>query len=540
MAQDWTLMEPQLGPPLPKFMGIYWPWSRLPEVPVVGPPPEEGFFPAEPYIPPPTIIPIYAPSPPSPPIVIAYPPAVTPAAPYVPSAPSPPIVIAYPPAVTPAAPYVPPMPVEGPTLPDLRFEELVVSPSTVNVGEVVTVSVLARNLGDAMGSERIMAEAGELVQEKGVTLRPGESEFVNFSFIPKEPGIYNVVVGNLRGRFEALGLPDVAPPVAVAPEVTFPCPTCGKVFTTPEELAEHTRTAHPAVTPTFPCPTCGKVFSTAAQLAEHTRTAHPAVTPTFPCLVCGKVFTTPEGLARHVETAHPPTPLPVVPIPTPVVPTYPAGKDVTLTYNLTGIAKLADVAGAEHIAQLALDSKGILAKVIDVWGEGLNTVKVKVRPTIDIPKATLEGSLIDIGRDLKAQAPPPAPPPPPPTKELPRADIANYDFQVLTIPLEGFKVGDNLSWKAVGKYKGRSQGGSMTISLGVGGYGPIIVSYTYPSVATSFKQSYDWEPFTFRGNITLPSVLKKGMTYTIRARLETFTDATQETDHDYNSIHMLK
>lgn len=36
--EDWMLMEPSKGPPLPKFLNIYWPWYKKevpPEVPVL-------------------------------------------------------------------------------------------------------------------------------------------------------------------------------------------------------------------------------------------------------------------------------------------------------------------------------------------------------------------------------------------------------------------------------------------------------------------------------------------------------------------------
>ena len=28
MLEDWLPMGPGLGPPLPKFLGIYWPWAK--------------------------------------------------------------------------------------------------------------------------------------------------------------------------------------------------------------------------------------------------------------------------------------------------------------------------------------------------------------------------------------------------------------------------------------------------------------------------------------------------------------------------------
>ena len=43
--EDWVLMSPMQGPPLPRFLGIFWPWIKeeLPpgEIPPEEPPPEE-------------------------------------------------------------------------------------------------------------------------------------------------------------------------------------------------------------------------------------------------------------------------------------------------------------------------------------------------------------------------------------------------------------------------------------------------------------------------------------------------------------------
>lgn len=198
------LMDPAMGPPLPRSMGIYWPWYRragvVPEPPVI----PRAVTPAP--APAPIIMPIFAPAPAAAPIVIAYPPRERP-----------------------VAPYIPPPPVEGPTAPDLRFEEILISPSTVNVGEIVEVSVLVRNIGDAIGSEKVVLETMGFRRERGVTLRPDESKYVIFGLVPTEPGDYNVTVGGLRGSFEVVGEPPSPPPPPydpiIPPPVIPPPPT---------------------------------------------------------------------------------------------------------------------------------------------------------------------------------------------------------------------------------------------------------------------------------------------------------------------------
>jgi len=75
------LMPLNMGPPLPKSMGIYWPWYRPPEVPVVEAPPAVVY--------PPVTYPPVAPP------VVAYPPVAPPVAPPV---------VVYPPVAVPEAP----------------------------------------------------------------------------------------------------------------------------------------------------------------------------------------------------------------------------------------------------------------------------------------------------------------------------------------------------------------------------------------------------------------------------------------------------
>jgi uncharacterized Zn-finger protein len=80
-------------------------------------------------------------------------------------------------------------------------------------------------------------------------------------------------------------------------EGTTMCHTCGKTFTDPRLLEEHTR-KHLAKP--FPCSVCTKSFARSDHLAIHMRT-HTGEQP-FTCKTCGKTFTTSGNLATHVRT----------------------------------------------------------------------------------------------------------------------------------------------------------------------------------------------------------------------------------------------
>jgi len=728
MTQDWTLMEPQLGPPLPRFMGIYWPWRVITERVIE--PPSVVEPPAVPYVPPPTIIPIYAPSPPSPPIVIAYPPVVIPAVPYVPVEPPP-----------------------GPTFPDLRLEEIIVSPSVVNVGDVIEVSVLARNLGDALGSEKVVCEADGLIREMGVTLRPGESKFVVFSFIPQEPGSYNVVVGNLRGRFEAIGLP-VVPPVIppVVPPPSFPTAemllapsvaslpsqvTLGDIWT--GNILIPTRWPMslpvPSTLPSYPVAISAGLEGSWFSLGDITRNFTPGGDINFPVsfdtfmlpdvgnynitmvisdlqgnelfsniigrlsvlevpiikpplgytliasvVPAGSVNKEPDkpfydegskvkltaslppvgfegftfhhwlimnGEQRDIEenpatvtvkgntiataiyelgvipqeftielhanpvaggwvtrspakptyakyeivtltawvlgdyrfdhwtnkdgttlgtsntidipmvrdeiiTAHYVLPVvtpPIVPpvIPPPVIPPTP-----TVGYTLTagaippGYGSIVlgppdkPVVSQGPPIQYASGTKINLtarpgsAKRFDYWSGDASGSASTITVTMDRSK-NIQANFSRVTAPVPTPTPTPAPPTPPlPTPGLPRADIDSYNFQMLTVG--DVDPGATVSWKVVGRYKGKGQNGKITISLGTGTVLNYSARFTLPVVPVTFNESPDWQGFTFRGNFVIPAGAVRGQKYSLRAKLETFSDITQETDTDYEVI----
>ncbi|MBA7652329.1 hypothetical protein ES703_60159 [subsurface metagenome] len=120
--------------------------------------------------------------------------------------------------------------------------------------------------------------------------------------------------------------------------------------------------------------------------------------------------------------------------------------------------------------------------------------------------------------------------------EIPRADIKDIDFRILTIG--PFDPGATVAWIMTGDYKGRTQGGSLTISFGLGSFAPLISLVPLPSIPVNFEASQDWAPFSFSGNLTLPVALQLGRTYSVKAQIQTLIEPTQETDHDFNVINM--
>jgi len=112
------------------------------------------------------------------------------------------------------------------------------------------------------------------------------------------------------------------------------------------------------------------------------------------------------------------------------------------------------------------------------------------------------------------------------------ADIRNFDIQV-----QGgtYDLGDTVSFTAPYEYKGKAQGGRLTISLGTGVYPSFTTKYTFSSISVNFEESADWVSKTLSGNFKLPTNLEPGQTYSVRAKLET-NDGKQETDTDWGVI----
>ncbi len=103
---------------------------------------------------------------------------------------------------------------------------LSISPSEVNIGETVTISILITNAGDAAGSYEVTLKINGVVEAtKEVTLGPGTSQEVTFSTARDVAGSYTVDVNGLSGSFTVKEKPaPPTPPVTPAPLAPLPPP----------------------------------------------------------------------------------------------------------------------------------------------------------------------------------------------------------------------------------------------------------------------------------------------------------------------------
>ncbi|MFC1950471.1 hypothetical protein ACFLWD_02270 [Chloroflexota bacterium] len=127
---------------------------------------------------------------------------------------------------------VPPPPVAPPSeLAPAAFasSSLSVSPPEVDIGKMVTVSILLSNTGEEEGSYTITFKINGVVEAtREITLAGGASETVTHTTSKNEAGIYSVDVDGLTGSFtvkEVVVTPPVVPPEApteVKPETNWP------------------------------------------------------------------------------------------------------------------------------------------------------------------------------------------------------------------------------------------------------------------------------------------------------------------------------
>ena len=89
--------------------------------------------------------------------------------------------------------------------PELTIASLLVSPSEVETGETVTITVGITNTGSTTGSRTVeLWIEGEFEESQDVTLDAGAAESVTFTVSREEPRIYTVAVGCFRGEFEVV------------------------------------------------------------------------------------------------------------------------------------------------------------------------------------------------------------------------------------------------------------------------------------------------------------------------------------------------
>jgi len=105
---------------------------------------------------------------------------------------------------------------------------LSISPSEVNAGEAVTVSVLVTNTGNAGGSYEVALKINDVIEAtKEITLDAGASQEVTFTTVKNVTGSYLVEVKGLKGSFtvaEKAASPIPVPTPAPAPTPTPPTP----------------------------------------------------------------------------------------------------------------------------------------------------------------------------------------------------------------------------------------------------------------------------------------------------------------------------
>jgi len=105
---------------------------------------------------------------------------------------------------------------------------LTISPTEVNIGESVTISVTITNTGDLTGDyQAILKINGAVIATKKVTLAGDASQKLTFTTSKDAGGTYTVGLGGLSGTFTVKGPPVVvppAPPVVPAPLPAPPAP----------------------------------------------------------------------------------------------------------------------------------------------------------------------------------------------------------------------------------------------------------------------------------------------------------------------------
>lgn len=247
-VEDWMPMSPLEGPPLPRSMGITWPWYKppevLPEAPIYACPYCEAEFAtqAELFA---HIIKDHAGQPPK--IIymcplcgarfdtmtalqehmaIAHPPPKVYTCPHCGAQFSTEVELNY--HIQLVHPTVPPVVFtcticgatfatqaeldyhmatvhpEVPEVADIRVESLTIEPVEVYVGIQVSISAIARNYGTASGSKVVTCNVNGQVSSQSVELAPGQSKPVTFTATPQEARTYHVSVNGLTGSFKAI------------------------------------------------------------------------------------------------------------------------------------------------------------------------------------------------------------------------------------------------------------------------------------------------------------------------------------------------
>jgi parallel beta-helix repeat protein len=93
-------------------------------------------------------------------------------------------------------------PIEGVIGPKLRVSNLSINPAKSKIGETISISINATNVGDLPGTFTIALKVNGAIEEmKNITLSAGESSIVTFELARDNAGTYTVEVDGLTGSF---------------------------------------------------------------------------------------------------------------------------------------------------------------------------------------------------------------------------------------------------------------------------------------------------------------------------------------------------
>lgn len=188
--EDWLPQEPTVGPPLPRWLNIFWPWYKPPVPPPVYTCPYCGAeFSTQEEL----NQHIASAHPEQPPVYTC---------PYCGA------------TFSSQADLDAHTQAQHPSVPNIILLNLVISPALVEVGQKVIITLTASNTGNAAGGKIIVCQVDSSTAQQSISLEPGASIEVTFETTPAEAKTYTVSVDGLTGSFVA-----TAPPV-ISAEIT--------------------------------------------------------------------------------------------------------------------------------------------------------------------------------------------------------------------------------------------------------------------------------------------------------------------------------
>jgi hypothetical protein len=144
-------------------------------------------------------------------------PATTPSPTYsAPSSGSPAAAPSSPPASTPSpTPSYSSSPSNTPSVAAYSFSDLTVAPEVANAGDAITATVRVVNGGSSGDAQNIVLKVnGRNAAQKIVTVDPGKSQIIDFTFTENTAGSYTVNVQDLTAMLQVQAAPASAPAAA--------------------------------------------------------------------------------------------------------------------------------------------------------------------------------------------------------------------------------------------------------------------------------------------------------------------------------------